>query len=102
MVFLELRREPGIIFSSYDGDGPSTHVFVQRRQDSCLVARDNLGFSSRLGRASGMPLQLRRETKGPFTRATVILGLLSSFTRIQASSPLEALISATLWSFQRM
>ena len=90
------------IFSSYDGDGPSTHVFVQRRQDSCLVARDNSGFSSRLGRAIGTPLQLRRETKGPFPRATGILGLLSSFTRSQASSPLEALISASLWSFQWM
>ena len=35
------------IFSSYHGDGPSTHVFVQRRQDSCLVARDNSRFYSR-------------------------------------------------------
>ena len=28
-------------------------MFVQRRQDSCLVARDTSGFSSRLGRAIG-------------------------------------------------
>ena len=28
------------IFSSEDGDGPSKLVFVLRRQDSCLVARE--------------------------------------------------------------
>ena len=28
------------IFSRYGGNGPSKLVFVQRRQDSCLVARD--------------------------------------------------------------
>ena len=61
-----------------------------------------LGMLLEAWQAIVMPLQLRRETKGPFPRATEILGLLSTFTRSQASSPLEALISAYLWSFQRM
>ena len=82
---LELRR-----------GGPFRHVFVQRRQDSCLGARDTSGFSSSLGMAIGSRLHVRRETHGPFPRATGILGLLSIFKRSQASSPLEALISADL------
>ena len=61
------------IFSSYGEDGPSPLVFFQRRQDSCLVARDNSGFSSRLGRAIGTPLEVRRDTRGPIQVATVIL-----------------------------
>ena len=74
------------IFSSYDGDGPSILVFDQRREDSCLVVRDTSGFSSRLGRAIGMPLEVRRETQDPFPVATVILGFQSIFKRSQASS----------------
>ena len=57
--FSRLEAETWGIFSSYDGDGPSKLVFVQRRQDSCLVARDTSGFSSRLGRAIAMPLVVR-------------------------------------------
>ena len=59
---------------SYNGDSSSKLVFVQRHQDSCRVARDTLGFSSRLGRAIGMPLNVRQETQGPFAVATGILG----------------------------
>ena len=44
------------LFSSYDGDRLAKLVFVQRRQDSCLVARDTLGFPSRLVRAIGTTL----------------------------------------------
>ena len=90
------------IFLSYDGEGPSRHVFVQRRQDSCLGARDTSGFSSSLAMAIGRRLHVRRETQGPFPRATGILGLLSIFKRSQASSSLEALISVDLSNFQRM
>ena len=90
------------IFLSYDGEGPSRRVFVQRSKDSCLGARDTSGFSSSLGMAIGMRLHVRRETQAPFPRATGIQGLLSIFKRSQASSPLEALISADLSSFQRM
>ena len=43
------------MFSSYDCDGLSKVVFVQRCQDSCLVARDTSGFYSMLDRAIGMP-----------------------------------------------
>ena len=32
------------IFSSYGGDGNSKLVFVQRRQDSCLVTMDTSGI----------------------------------------------------------
>ena len=37
-------------FSNYGGDDPSKLVFVQGRQDSCIVMRDTSGISSRLGR----------------------------------------------------
>ena len=77
------------IFSSYDRDGPSNLVFVQLRQDSCLVARNTSGFSSRLGRAIGTLLEVRQETQGPFPLATGILGFLSIFKRSQATSHLK-------------
>ena len=38
------------IFSHNGQEGPSKFMFVQRRQDSCLVAKDTLGFS--LGKES--------------------------------------------------
>ena len=64
------------IFSRYGGDGPSNLVFVQRRQDPCLVTRDTSEISSRLGRAIGTLLEVRQETQGPFPVATGILGFL--------------------------
>ena len=73
---------------------PFNLVFVQQRQDSCLVARNTSGFSSRLGRAIGMPLHVRLETQCLFPVAPGILGFLSIFKRGQASSPFEALNSA--------
>ena len=75
-------------------------MFVQRRQDSCLVARNTSVFSSRLGRAIGMPLKVRLETQGPFPVATGILGFLYIFKRTQALSPFETLNSASLSSCQ--
>ena len=75
-------------------------MFVQRRQDSCLVARNTSVFSSRLGRAIGMPLEVRPETQGPFPVATGILGFLYIFKRTQALSPFETLNSASLLSCQ--
>ena len=88
-------------FSSYDGDGPKDLMFVQRRLNSCLVVRETSGFSSRLGRAIGTPLEVRRETQRPFPVDTRILGFLSNFKGSQASSPFEALNSAFLFSCQR-
>ena len=85
------------IFSSYNGDGPSKLVFVQRHQDSSLIERDTLGFSSRLGRATGSPLEVSRDTQCPFPVATGIL-FLSIFKRSQASSPSEAFNSMFFWS----
>ena len=84
------------ILSSYSGDAPSKLVFVQQHHDSSLVVRDTSGFSSRLGREIGTPLEVKQETQGPFLVATVILGFLSIFKRSQASSPFEALNRAFL------
>ena len=61
------------ILQSYNGDCPSKPVFIQQLQDSCLDVRDTPGFSSRLGRAIGTPLQVRREMQGHFPLATGIL-----------------------------
>ena len=76
-------------------------MLVQRYQDSCLVARDTLGFSSRLGRAIGMPLEVRWEIQCLFPVATGISGFLSIFQRSQASSTFEALNSTCLLSCER-
>ena len=76
-------------------------VFVQRRQDSCLVTRDTSGISSRLGRAIGTHLNVRRETQVPLAVAPGMLGFLSIFKRSQASSPFEALNSAHLSKCQK-
>ena len=54
--FFSVAAGTWVIFLSYDGDGPSKLMFPQRCQDSCLVVRDASEFSSRLGRAIGMPL----------------------------------------------
>ena len=76
-------------------------MYVQRGQDSCLVARDTSQFSSRLGRVIWMPLKQRREAQCPFPVATGILGFLSIFKRSQGSAPFEVLNSASLLSCQR-
>ena len=81
-------------FSSYGGDARSKLVFVQRRQDSCLVMTDTSGTSTRLGRAIRTLLEVRRETASPFPGATVILGFLSIFNNSQSLSTFEALNSA--------
>ena len=88
------------IFSSYGWDAPSKLVLVQPRQDSCLVTRNNSGISSRLGRAIGTLLEVRRETEGPFPVATGTVGFLSMFKRSQASSHFGALNSACLYRCQ--
>ena len=85
-----------VTFLSYGGDGHSKLVFVQRRQDFCLVTRDSSGISSRLGRAIWTLFKVRRDTEGPFLDATVILAFLSIFKKTQASSPFEALNACLL------
>ena len=89
------------LFSSYISDSPSKLVFVQRCQDSCLVARETSEFSLSHGRAVGTPLQVRQKTQGHFPVATGILGFLSIFKRSQASSLFEALNAVFLSSSQR-
>ena len=51
------------MISSYSGDELSKHVFVQRREDPCLVMRDTSGISSRFGRATQKFLAVSRETQ---------------------------------------
>ena len=49
-VFSPLSSGTCDIFSHNGQEGPSKLIFFQRRQDSCLVARDTFGFS--LGKES--------------------------------------------------
>ena len=51
-----------VIFMSYGGDDPSKLVFVQRRQDSCLITRESSAITTRLGSAIGTLLEVRQET----------------------------------------
>ena len=61
-----------VIFMSYGGDDPSKLVFVQQRQDSCLVRWDTCGICSNVGRAIQTLLEMRQETQVPFLVDTVI------------------------------
>ena len=91
MVFLKLLWEPGASSRVTMG------LFFKH---SRLVSRDTSGFSSRQGSTGGMPLELRRETQGPFPVAIGIFEFLSIF-KSQASSPVETCKSAFLWRCQR-
>ena len=62
---------------------------------------DTSGVSTRLGKTIRLLLQMRQETEVHFLFGIVILGLLSVFKKIQASSPYEALNSVCLSRFQR-
>ena len=55
----------------------------------------------RFGRAIRRLLEVRREAKGPFLVATVILVFLSIFKKSESSSPFEALNSVCLTRCQR-
>ena len=54
------------IFSCDGGDGPSKVMYVQRHQDSCLLARDSLGFPSRHGSTTGTLVKGSWWPKVPF------------------------------------
>ena len=54
-----------------------------------------------LGRTIQMHLEVRREAKRPLLVVTIILVLLSIFTKTQASSPFEALNLAHISMCQR-
>ena len=84
------------IFSSYGADGHLKLGFVKRSQDSCLVMTVTSGNYPMLGRKIQMLLDVSREAKRPLLVGTVILVLVSIFTKSQASSPFEALNSAHL------
>ena len=99
--FSQIAVATWVIISIYGGNGPSKLLFVQRHQVTCLVARDTSGFSSRLGKSTHTPLELRWDTQGSSPVALAILGFLSIFKGSQASSPFESLNSVCLSSCQR-
>ena len=101
MVFLELRREPGVHSRVMAGVAINNFCFIQRRQDSSLFKMDSTGVSTRLGRTIGTRLKVRQETEVHFLVGTVILGFLSIFKKSQASSPYEALNSMCFSRDQR-
>ena len=84
------------IFSSYGGDGHFKLRFVLQHLDSCLVMTDTSGSYTMLGRKIQTLLVVSQEAKRPLLVGTVILVLISIFTKCQASSPFEALNSAHL------
>ena len=51
------------MISSYSGDELSKLVFVQRREDPCVVMRDTSEISSRFGRATRKFLDMSHETQ---------------------------------------
>ena len=63
--------------------------------------RENSEISTRVDRAIGMLLEVRRKTEFPFLVARVLLGYLSIFKKSQASSPFEAVNSTCLSRCQR-
>ena len=77
MFFSRVAAGTWVIFSSYGGDETSKLLFVQRRQESCLVTKDTSGISLRLGRAIWPLVEVRREIQFTFLVATVILGFLT-------------------------
>ena len=83
-------------FSSYGRSRHQQLWFLQRRQDSSIVKRDNSGVETRVGRTIRTLLEVRQETKVHFLVGTVILGFLSIFKKNQASSPYEAFNSVCL------
>ena len=89
------------IFSSWGGDCQLKLGFAQRRQDFCLVTMDTSRIETVLGRTIRMLLEVRRVANNPLLVGKVILGFLSIFTKTQASSLFESLISAHLSRFQR-
>ena len=91
--FSPVPQEPGI-HSRVTAGMPIQNLFVQTRQDACLVMTDTSGTSTRLGRAIWTLLGVRRETESPFLVATVILVFLSIFNRSQSLLTFEALNSA--------
>ena len=94
MDFLELLREPGVY--SRDTMGMA---FQNSCQDSCLVMRDTSGFSSRLRRTIGTPLDVRGQ--GSLSSCQMDIGIPINFQVSPASSTFEALNSWCLSSCQR-
>ena len=84
------------MFSSYGGGSLLKLLFVQRRQDSCLVTMDTSGIKTKLGRTIWMLLEVTQETEAHFLVGIVILGFLSISKKSQASEPFEALNSVCL------
>ena len=101
MFFARIAAGTWDIFSCFGGDNPSQLLFVQRRQESCILLKDISGIYMKLGRGIQKLFEVRWETEGAFLVATVIFGFLSIFKKCQATSPFEALNSACLSRVQR-
>ena len=94
-VFSSCGRNLGYIFELWRGWPLETRVCSAT--SGLLSSYDGkLRNLTRLARKIEMLLELRRETKPPFLVGRVILGFLSIFKKIQASSPFEALNSTSL------
>ena len=100
MVFLELRREPGVCSRVMVGVAFKKLLFVHRRQDSYLVTMYNPGIETTLSRTIRTHLDVKQETEVHVLVGTVILGFLSVFRKSQASTPFEALNSVCLSRYQ--
>ena len=101
MFFAWIAAGTWNIFSCFGGDNPSQLLFVQRRQESCVVMKDTSGISMRLGRGIQTLFEVRWETEGAFPVATMIFGFLIILRMSQASSPFEAMKSAHLSMCQK-
>ena len=96
MVFLELRREPGVCSRVMVEVAIKKLLFVHRRHDSCLFTMYNSGIQTTLSRTIRTHLEVKPETEVHVLVVTVVLGFLSIFKKSKASSPFEALNSVCL------
>ena len=96
MVFLELRWEAGVYSPIKVGMALQTSCLLSDFRTPVELRGDTSGFSSRLGRAIGTPLEVRQKTQGPFPVATGILGFLLNIKSSQALTPFELLNSRCL------
>ena len=95
MIFLELRREPGVC--SRVMLGVAIKTFVCSTTSGLLSSYDvHLRNLTTLSRTIRTHLDVKQETEVHFLVGTVILGFLSIFRKSKDSSPFEALNSVCL------
>ena len=92
MVFLELRREPGIYSHVMAGMALQSHV-CSATSGLLSTCEGQIGILLEAWKCNRVPCQGELEAQGPFLPAIGILGFLSVFKRRQPSSNFEASIS---------